>query len=188
MQKPNSVIEKNKVSTGKAVSTTIRKIISTTLTVVVAVCILFVLYAAISGRNENGIAVGPYGVAVIITGSMEPAIRTGSLIVIKSVSEDNLAAGDIITYKPIEGRSDLVTHRIIDEASEDNSFITQGDANDIPDFNPVYYDSIVGKVIFTIPLLGYLINFLKTPQGIVLLILFIILCEIIWRLIRKSKK
>lgn len=187
MQRKDVSRERSEADAGKTVSTIARKIISAALTIALAACILLMLYWAISGRNENGITVGSYGLASILTGSMEPEIQTGSLIIIKSVPEDQLMTGDVITYRPIEGRSILVTHRIVNKNSEDNSFITQGDANNIPDSDPVYFGSIAGKVIFTIPFLGYLVNYLKTPQGIIIFVLFIVLCEIIWRLIPKRK-
>ena len=176
-----------KHNTAKIVLKNIRKIASVTLTVFLVVCVLIAVYAAINSKNGNGVMVGPYGIAVILTESMTPAIKAGSMIVIKNVPENQLVERDVITYRPIEGKSTLVTHRIVSVNTEDHAFITQGDANNIADSDPVHYDSIVGKVVLTVPILGYIVSYLKTPQGIVLFILFLALCSILGHLISAKK-
>lgn len=175
--------EADKAATAEKASPKALKTASALLNIAFAACVLLVLFLAVSGRDGDGISIGPYRLANILTGSMEPAIGTGSLVIIKNVPEDQLTAGDIITFKPSDGSRTLLTHRIIGRGNEDNSFITQGDASGTPDFDPVYYESIAGKVVLTVPLLGHLAGFLRTPRGIAALILFVILYEIIRRLV-----
>jgi len=81
----------------------------------------------------------------------------------------NLQVGDIITYRV--GNS-LVTHRIM-EITTDNgnvAYITQGDANNTMDGNPITKDQIVGKYQFRIPFAGYVMANLRGWLGIVLAI------------------
>lgn len=108
---------------------------------------------------------------VVQSGSMEPAVKTGSIII--SLPEKIYSQNDIVTFK--SGKS-VVTHRIMSRTFPDgigNSpvYKTSGDAN--KDFDPleVKDDQIVGKVVFTIPYLGYAANLAKTPKGFILLVI-----------------
>jgi len=179
--------EKTRAAIAKAGLITIRKILSMILSGLLAACLLFVLYLAVSSGNESKFYLGNYKLVCILSGSMEPAIGMGSLTIVKNVSPEELAVNDVITFKLIEGSETLVTHRIININSDGNSFITKGDGNNVPDSSPVYYDHVIGKVVLSIPLLGYIINFLKTPFGIVTFIALLILTGLIRRLIKVSK-
>lgn len=103
-----------------------------------------------------------FGSAVVLSGSMEPKLSVGDLIIIKEPNE--LKKDDIIVFKD---NSSNIVHRIIEINGDD--LTTKGDANLIADA-PINLKNVKGKVVFNIPLIGYLINFLKTPIGIVLTI------------------
>lgn len=112
------------------------------------------------------------------SGSMEPKIKTGSVIfVLPQMSYD---VGDIVT-RTVSQNDMTITHRII-EKNEDH-FITKGDANNVADPDPLHTNEIIGKVRFSIPLLGYPIAFARTAKGLIFLIivpsLFVISDEII---------
>ena len=166
----------------------ILRIGSVVVNIVLLLAILLVVFSAISRRNNNGIILGPFGSAVVLTGSMEPSIKTGSLILIKKVPDESLRIGDVITFRPLNNSSVLLTHRIIDVDREMPSFITQGDANKTPDNGYVYPDSIVGKVIVAIPKLGSFMNYLKTPQGMIIFVVIIVLLQALWYMIPKKTK
>jgi signal peptidase len=103
----------------------------------------------------------------VYTGSMEPAIPVGGIVVIKPVNPETLREGDIICFRLSESTS--VTHRIINVTDE--GFKTKGDANEDPDQGIVEKENIIGKVIFIIPFIGYLGYFVRTPIGFILLII-----------------
>ncbi len=105
---------------------------------------------------------------VVQSGSMEPAIRTGSVIFTLPAEEYKI--DDIITYQTAEGETPT-THRIVDKDPEQNSFTTQGDANTAQDIDAVEDTSIIGSVRFHIPFLGYPINFARQPLGFLLFLL-----------------
>jgi signal peptidase len=111
---------------------------------------------------------------------MEPAIPVGSIVVIKPANSDTLKIGDIICFKVETESPTTVTHRIINITSQ--GFITKGDANEDPDQWIVKKENVIGKVIATIPYIGYLGYFVRTPIGFILLIIIpatlIILMEI----------
>jgi len=128
----------------------------------------------------------------VYTGSMEPAIPVGSVVVIKPVNPETLKVGDIICFKVSESTTITVTHRIINVTTE--GFITKGDANEDPDQWIVKRENVIGKAIFTIPYIGYIGYFVRTPIGFILLIVIpaslIIIIEIrnIIKELKKQKK
>ena len=110
---------------------------------------------------------------VVQSGSMQPTISTGSLIIVKSV--ENYSVGNIVTFtssglkvKP----QGLTTHRIVEtrEVKERKEYVTKGDANNAPDSATVKNEQVLGKVILAIPYLGYPISFTKTLPGLILFI------------------
>ena len=104
-----------------------------------------------------------YGIANVLSGSMEPTFSKGSLLIVKETKD--VKQGDIIVY---QSGSELIVHRVI--KIEQNQITTQGDANNIvdPTFNKT---QIKGVVILWIPVLGSIANTLKTPVGIILVLL-----------------
>ncbi|MHB1455190.1 MAG: signal peptidase I [Saccharofermentanales bacterium] len=109
---------------------------------------------------------------VVLSGSMEPSIHMGSLIVVKSVDTNALKIKDVITFNHLDSGK-IVTHRIvkITEISDVRYFTTRGDANDTNDFESVKYENVIGKVGFSIPLVGSVINFASTKKGILFLVI-----------------
>jgi signal peptidase I len=111
---------------------------------------------------------------VITSGSMEPTIRTGSMVIV--IPQDEYHQGDIISFiDPVIGRND---HRIVGEVSIDGVtyFITKGDAAKMPDRTPVPRDKIEGRIILIFPYLGYVayLGFFVLLVPIVLIILHFI--------------
>lgn len=108
-----------------------------------------------------------YGILEVASGSMEPTIHTGDIIVIDT-NEEHFNIDDIITFYDKEGS--FVTHRIISK-DEDGSFITKGDMNNTDD-GIVKPNQIVGKCIYRLGSVGNLIKTLKSP--IVMVMIFIV--------------
>lgn len=93
----------------------------------------------------------------ILTGSMRPDMPPGTLVVVKPVDIEELAAGDVITYQLRSGEPAVVTHRIVSVASSlsgERTLVTQGDANNVADAAPVQAVQIRGKVWYSVPYLG----------------------------------
>lgn len=103
-----------------------------------------------------------YGAAVVLSGSMEPEFSEGDLIVVKETGA--FKENDIVVFQ--DGNS-LVVHRIIDLDGE--TVTTKGDANNTAD-EPIHVSSVKGKVLFWIPFAGNIVEFLKTPVGIICII------------------
>ena len=112
-----------------------------------------------------------FGGAVVLSGSMEPELSVGDLILVKE--SDDIQVNDVVVYQSMNS---LVVHRVVDV--NENMITTQGDANNVAD-EPVDVSLVKGEVFFCIPGVGNIVNFLKTPVGIVLTIgLAILLVEL----------
>ncbi|MGL6057136.1 MAG: signal peptidase I [Culicoidibacterales bacterium] len=105
------------------------------------------------------LGVFPFQFYAVTSGSMEPTIATGSLVLVNKTAS-NFSEGDIVTF--LVGNQ-VVTHRIIavEETSDRVGYATQGDANNAIDPGQRTVDQIIGKVLFGIPYLGTLILFIQ---------------------------
>ena len=156
-------------------------LINTLLTIAVVVILPIVIFTLITSKTNKVWGIQSF---IVLSGSMEPKIPTGSVIYTKT--EAGYLKGDIIAF--IQGGI-TITHRIVGYSS--GEFITKGDANNITDNNSVPKNKIVGKEVFLIPFLGYFIRFLATLQGFILLVMFPVYVFVIaesWNIIKEFKK
>jgi len=105
---------------------------------------------------------------VVQSGSMAPLIPTGSLVFAVPTAGENIEAGDVISYT-LNARGTVVTHRVVAADRENRRFVVRGDGNQANDPATVPYGSLIGVVRLRVPLLGYAIGFVKTPQGMIVL-------------------
>jgi signal peptidase len=135
---------------------------------------LFVLLIVLIGLgliSTQTSLLGSYEIRIVQSGSMEPALMTGGLILIHP--EERYYVNDIITYGENKRRRDIpTTHRIVDERISDGqlAYVTKGDANESEDGTLVTDRDILGKVVFHVPYLGFVIDFARTPLGFVAMI------------------
>lgn len=157
-----------------------------------AMVVIFALLAISSKFSLGGIKL-----LTVKSGSMEPTIKTGSMVIVKSFYYYQV--GDIVTFKNLDNSLETTTHRIVkSEVIEGQPvFTTQGDANNIPDLTKLTPDRIVGKIKFKLPFFGYAVAFARTWPGVIILIVvpatIIIYDEINnlkkeWALRKKPKK
>lgn len=144
----------------------IKRIISYCLIVLLLIILVFTLISKFVLKTEL-IKVFDYAFLVVLTGSMEPNIHTGELILIKEQS--NYKIGEVITYK--DSDNCFITHRII-EKNNDN-YITQGDNNNIKD-NEISINQIEGKVVFHSKLLGFFVLYILKPLTIFYIVAILI--------------
>jgi signal peptidase len=102
----------------------------------------------------------------VTSGSMEPALKTGSLVVTGPVDTDTIEVGDIILFRPGYGTNNRIIHRVI-EIHEDSElrFSTRGDANLNPDPVRIHVDNVDGRVLLNLAGFGGFIEFLRTTPG-----------------------
>lgn len=104
---------------------------------------------------------------IIVSGSMEPNLNIGDIVVVKSNKQKSLKKGDIISFR--ENQS-IITHRINEVLKVDGEikYKTKGDNNNVVDSELVKYENIEGKVILTIPKIGNVVLFLQKKEVIIL--------------------
>lgn len=140
---------------------------------VILLLIMAVLsFSLIQSRITGGVPqVAGYQIYIVLSGSMQPEFDTGSLAFVRETDPEALTAGDIITFRSPVNPDSLTTHRIVEVQDGDElQFVTRGDANNVNDPNPVPTENVVGKVTGSVPYAGYLMNFVLTSQGLILLI------------------
>ena len=137
-------------------------------TVLVAIVVIFAVLLV-------GVRLFDIQVFSVISGSMEPEYPVGSLIYIKECDPSEVEVGDVITF--VLSNKTPATHRVIGIDKENECFYTRGDANfDQAHFEatgekiytedpPVYFKNLIGKPVFTIPVLGYVAYYIQHPPG-----------------------
>jgi signal peptidase len=118
----------------------------------------------------------------VLSGSMEPALKVGGITICKAVPVESIRVGDIIAFNNLDGVK--ITHRVTSVADEDGTikFRTKGDANEEEDPSEFSISgNTVHRVVYHIPYLGYLYNFIRGKyvfitiiclSGLILLVLF----------------
>ncbi|MFZ3591224.1 signal peptidase I SipW [Bacillus sp. DJP31] len=150
------------------------KILSNSLTVMLFGLLLMMIFLVISSKASGGEPqVFGYQLKTVLSGSMEPTFKTGSIIAIKPMDDSiKLAKKDVITFLQADGN--VVTHRITDVINQGDHVLyqTKGDNNQNLDTQPVLSQNVIGKYTgFTIPFLGYFIDFAKSSKGTAMLLI-----------------
>lgn len=154
------------------------KVLNTVITVGLVLVIGAAGALAFSARRSGDAIPSVLGhkVLTVISGSMEPAIMTGDVIIVKPVAnpQAEIKDGDVITFRAKDDASMLITHRVVGTVLVNGTpaaFVTKGDANASEDFVPVSPEQVVGRYQWRVPLFGYLSSFLRKPLGIVLFVI-----------------
>lgn len=168
------------------------RILSGILTILFALTLLLTVSSKIYGGAPRFFG---YEMMNVLSGSMEPAIHTGSVIFVKQgVQVNGLHVGDVITFRSVDDPNIVITHRVaeVQNAQSGLHFVTKGDANDAKDAQPLPAANVVAKYSgVTIPFLGYVFTFIKSKIGIIVFMIIpgalLILWQLlsIWRLLSK---
>lgn len=100
----------------------------------------------------------------VISGSMEPAVKVGSLIYVHEGEPENIVEKDIIAFYGMP-EGGIVTHRVVENNVVSGTFITKGDANDGEDPLPIPYDNYIGKVTKVVPYMGKVLTVMTSFYG-----------------------
>ncbi len=113
----------------------------------------------------------PFELKIVRSGSMEPAISTGSVVLIQPTTDYKV--GDVITFGDDTRTSVPTTHRIVSTRTDGATtyFETKGDANEDVDPSETPASKIIGRVAYSLPYAGYILAFSKTQLGFALLVL-----------------
>lgn len=165
-------------------------IISWVILVILVIVAMFLLYYFVAAKiyAQKGEDYKPaFALYTILSPSMVPNIKVYDVIVDTNVSRpEDIHEGDVITFKSTSSMTQgmIITHRVVQVKEENGkySYVTKGDANLSPDASPALFENVQGKVLFHIPQLGRVQEFLGTKGGwllvVVLPALYIIISDI----------
>ncbi|MBO5349737.1 MAG: signal peptidase I [Clostridia bacterium] len=164
-----------------------KKIIHIIQYIIIFILIFLIAYVAYQKfiLKKTNISFFNHNFFIILSGSMEPTIKTQDLIV--TSPKDSYSTGDIIAFN--EGNH-VTVHRIESVITDNNttSYITKGDNNNAIDVGTLSHDNIIGAYKFTIPMLGSIfIFFFTNPIFLAIFVASLILIYAIVKLIRNRK-
>lgn len=151
---------------------------------VLCILIVFLLFGFIAKKSGQGFKLGSYRAYDILTGSMSPTIKPGSLVVVKEISPNEIKENDVITFKS-DITNNITTHRAI-EVNNNNgniTFVTKGDANNAKDPAILTENNIIGKVMFQIPYAGGIIRYIQ--ENLILCVIMIVVLAVLIEIILK---
>ena len=154
-----------------------------------AFALSIVILVTISGYTTFVLVMGTTSPLVVVTsGSMEPTLYRGDLLVIQARAEDQIAIDDVIVFQADWNPDMPIVHRVI-RISEDEYgnllFATRGDNNHAVDYGNRTIDDIIGVVVGIIPVLGHVSLFLQTTEGqitaVILILVILLVPEVLER-------
>ena len=106
-------------------------------------------------------------VLVVLTGSMEPQLGTGDVVIESRISPLDAEIGDVITFRDPERPDRLITHRVrhVDARAEEVSFTTKGDANNTVESWQIPRQGSIARVEYRLPKLGYVVSWISGPSA-----------------------
>ena len=135
--------------------------LSLVITVIAVICVII---PAVTGTLQF---------LIVLSGSMNPLMQPGDMVVVRTMSPDDVRVGDVITFHDPAGTENvIVTHRAIGIEEEDGiiNIHTKGDANEDVDTYTVTSDDVIGEMIFVIPFFGYALDRAKGKLTFILLV------------------
>jgi signal peptidase I len=155
-----------------SVSTRVRRFLALTANAALVVAALLVVGAL--GASLAPRLLG-YSSVIVYGGSMGDSIPVGSIAVTKEVQPEDVNVGDVIVFYPPAASPDRspLMHRVVSVREEDGQrvFQTKGDANATLDPTEISLQDTGSRVVYTVPYVGYLVSFARTPLGWALLLL-----------------
>lgn len=145
----------------------------------IAIVVILVFMAAFftyTRMKNEMVSIFGYSVCYVLTGSMEPTLMTGDVILIKDIPAEDIVVEQIVTYKSTQGlfNGQYITHRVkaINDLGTDIQFMTLGDANNgVFDTEFVNSEKIVGVYVRNMPVLTVVMNGLSNPIVFLLIII-----------------
>lgn len=153
----------------------IKNIICWTLIAVLVFTLVLFFMSRINGSTPS---VFGYSIFRVSSGSMEPELMVGDIILDKTVDNpEDLKVGDVITFKSSDYGDLLVTHKVIKAPYEENGKLmlqTKGIANEVED-KPISVDNVKGIMICKVDYLDTVYNVFLSPWGLLILIALIVI-------------
>lgn len=155
------------------------KIISLIVSVLLVASVFVCLFVVIQVLSNGYVSIGGYSFFKVVTGSMEPEIPVGALILSKETEMNDIEVGEVVCFrsKSPDMFGKIITHRVIEIVNAEDGtlqFITKGDANLSLDGYYVSQQNLIGKVVWQLGSgkLSGVLNFLSNKFGFLSCIAF----------------
>lgn len=122
---------------------------------ILAAMLIIVSLNLLSSKSELAFRLIGYRGYIVLTESMQPNISPGDIVIVKNINRTKIKDNDVITFNQY---NEIITHRVSKTLLD--GYITKGDNNRVED-QKIYKEDIIGKVVFTIPILGKVIMLLS---------------------------
>lgn len=132
------------------------------LNILVTCIVVLLALNLITTKSDKMFKLIGFRTYTVLSGSMEPEFYPGDMVITQHKDKADIKLNDIVTYRDNEGI--IITHRIMEETEE--GYITKGDNNNVEDADILTEDNIIGEVKFSIPKIGYIMDFLSKPMVI----------------------
>lgn len=184
----NTNVNKTENTKANKIMTIIGVILCVILIPILAVNITLIIK---SQTNKDEVPkIGGYCPLIVLTGSMEPEISDGDLIIVKQIDGKDVQVKDVIAFFDPESTSNsILTHRVIEVIDEDGklSFRTKGDANNTEDRMAVSEEKLVGIYKSRIPGAGNIAMFMQSTAGLVICVILPLILLVGYDLIRRRR-
>ena len=125
------------------------------------------------------------------TKSMEPTISQGSIVFVEKIDFDDITVGDVLTFQSAD-TTRRFTHRVVKIDSKNVLLYTRGDANNVDDPEPARYESVIGRVKYSVPVAGYVVMAVTSRTGVIvtasILVVWLSVEIEVFRLYKRRKK
>lgn len=129
---------------------------------------------------------------VVLTDSMEPGLPVGTLVVSRPVGPEQIRTGTVVTYQLRSGQERLVTHRVVGvgmTVGGERTYVTQGDANEVPDADPVRDVQVRGALWYRVPYLGHVAGAFTGQREVTSMVLAVVLLAYAgWQVVRAARE
>ena len=136
--------------------------LATTFAVWCAIGVVCGLVALVVAPRAAGVT--PF---TVLTGSMRPSLPPGDVVLSEAVAPLSVRPGDVVTFHDPSRGGELVTHRVKSMRRDGPvvRFVTQGDANDVPERWTVAADGQIGRAVLHVPKVGYVLHWAGSREG-----------------------
>lgn len=155
------------------------RIVSATAILFFVVTLCCCLYVIIQVLTKGYVSVSGHCFFRVVTGSMEPSLSVGELILTENVDIETVCVGDVISFRSqsIDTKGKIITHRVVEFSNDENGdvrLLTKGDANLSVDGIYVTAANYIGKVVWSSGdgFFSSLMNFLSDRYGFLVCIVF----------------
>ena len=159
--------------------------------ILIPILIINVTLIVKSYTNKDEVPkIGGFCPLIVLTGSMEPEISSGDLIIVKQVDGADVKENDVIAFFDPDGNGQsILTHRVVGITEKDGqtAFYTKGDANNTDDRLTVTADKLVGSYKFRIRGMGNVAMFMQTTTGLIVCVVLPLILLVGYDIIRRRR-